>query len=168
VKAGANGWHQWHEGRIEQGQRLALLGANNEEMARVMLIPIATLEYWMRTKPGFRQAVEDGKMDADAKVANALFRRAIGYDYTEEVHSSYKGVLSKITVRRHSVPDTWAAFKWLTSRQRSKWTDVTKVESTQTNINIAKLDLSGLNMEELKLVKRVQLQQLTENAGDTN
>lgn len=159
---------QWHQGRIDQAYKLALLGASNEQMAEVMQISLGTLEYWMRTKVEFQTKVNAGKTIADSNVAEALYKRAVGYDYTEEQAFNNKGVIIKTTVRRHAIPDTWAGFKWLISRQREKWTDVSKVESTQTNINITKIDFSGLSMEELKIAKRLGLQQITSHVGDNN
>lgn len=155
----------WNATRPEQARRMALLGATNQQIADMMMVDVKTIEYWVRTKPEFAASMRMGKMEADAHVAEALYKAAIGYDYEEDVVSTYKGVQSVVRVTKHMPGNPWAMWKWLTARQRGLWTDVQHVENTQTNINITKFDFKGLSTEELRVMEKLGLKQLAENVS---
>lgn len=158
---------RWKDDFPRQAFQLALLGATDKQIAEIFNCNLQTIDYWKRTnKGGFRVALNRGKMQADAKVAEAFFKKATGYTVTEERILLDKGKPVPITVTRHIPPDSWAAFKWLSIRQREMWTDVQRTEITQTNININKFDFTGLSTEELMLVKKLGLKQLTEHVRD--
>lgn len=157
---------QWSDHRIKQAYKLALLGATDAQMADVMGVNVNTLAEWKRTQPGFYDAIMRGKMEADAEVAHSLYKNARGYDYEEERAFVIDGRIVKTTVKKHRVADSWAASKWLATRQRGLWTEIQKVETTQTNINISKVNFLDFSMEEMKLLRKMQLQQMATDVGD--
>jgi hypothetical protein len=150
---------KWRDDRNREVKALALLGATDEEMAEVMGVNINTFNLWKRTHPDFQKAMRAGKMIADAKTAKSLYKRANGFWIWETDIKMYRGQVIQTPVRKYYPPDSWAAAKILSIRQRTKWADVTKVETTQTNININKIDFSGLSTEELLLMKQIQEKQ---------
>jgi hypothetical protein len=152
-------YFKWNDDRARQVKALALLGATDEEMAEVMDININTFDLWKRTHPEFLRAMKSGKMAANAKVAKSLYKRANGFWVWENHVCMYRGVVIQTPVRKYYPPDSWAAAKILSIRERTKWADVTKIESTQTNININKLDFTGMSTEELLLMKQIQEKQ---------
>lgn len=151
-----------------QAYRLALLGATDREIADCLLISYETIKKWKQNYPEFLAELNRGKMEADSKVAEALYHRAIGYEMDDVDIKMYKGTIIKTPIRRKFPPDSWAAFKWLTLRQRAHWTDVRVTESTQTNVNINKIDVSGLTTEELRMLKSIGLKQLTNGISDNS
>lgn len=155
----------WNPDRIRQAFQLALLGATDKQMAAVMDVDIQTFDYWKRTKEDFRDALRAGKTEANAKVAEALFKKATGFWQTEWHITNYKGNIIKTKYKKYYPPDTLAATKWLTIRERAVWADIQRTEIMQTNINIMKIDLSALSTEELMLAKKIGINQLMENAG---
>lgn len=155
----------WNHDRTRQAFQLALLGATDKQMAEVMDVSLMTFDYWKRTKQDFREALKAGKTEANAKVAEALYKRATGFWQTETHITNYKGNIIKTKYEKYYPPDVLAATKWLTIRERSIWADIQRTEIMQTNINIMKIDLSGLTTEELMLAKKIGLTQLTENAS---
>lgn len=157
---------RWNKDRPLQAFKLALLGATDKQIADVMGVDINTLDYWKRTKQSFREMLNEGKMKADAEIAASFFKRARGYTYKEERTVMVKGKPLTSTVTRHVPADSWAAHKWLSLRQREKWADVQRTEIMQTNVNIMKLDLTGLSTEELMLVKKLGLKQLEAHVTD--
>ena len=156
----------WNNDRIREVYRLALLGLTDQEMADVMGVTISTFNAWKHERAKFRKALQKGKDEADSHVALALFKRAVGYTVVEDHVAVSKGVVTVTPVRRHIPGDVTAQIKWLQARQRGRWTEVQRHEVTNTNLNIIKMDLeNGLTMEEKMLVRKLQLKQLTQNAG---
>jgi len=160
----------WNNDRSRQAFQLALLGATDKEIAEVMGVNEHTIDYWKRkNKDGFLDALNAGKLKADAKVAEGFYKRAVGFTIKETVLHCYKGEIIKTVIDKYYPPDPWAANKWMSIRQRDKWTEITKLETIQTTININKFDFSGLSTKELEVVKKLQIQDikaLGEHVGD--
>jgi transcriptional regulator with XRE-family HTH domain len=159
---------QWNEDRPRQAYKMALLGLTLCQMAEVMDVSPKTLEYWQSNKPEFREMLKAGREKADMKVAESFFLNTQDrYVEEEEVHV-YKGVPSKVKVKKFIQGDKWAQARWLALRQKPLWADNSKVELNQTNIlNIQNLDLSIFNDQELLILKKAGLNQIqTELDGD--
>lgn len=159
---------QWNDNRCKQAYQLALLGATEAEMAAVMGVNIGTIEYWKRTRTEFLEALNNGKTQADAKVVESLFRAATGYEYTEEVSHVCRGEVIVTRITKYKTPDPWSAVKWLSLRRRADWSETHRVEVTNTNININRLDFSGMTNEELKLMANIGLKQLDAHDASNN
>ena len=157
---------KWNSDRPREAYELCLLGATDKNIANVMGVSDGTIELWKRTKPEFLEGLNRGKTIADARVARALYERAIGYSHPDVHIAMYKGQIIKTDITKHYPPDSWAANKWLSIRQRELWADVQRVENTQTNININKFDFSGISTEELLVLKKIGMKQLSENVRD--
>ena len=157
---------KWNDDRTREGFELALLGLTDEEMARVMDVDINTLNKWKRVHPVFRQALIEGKDKADAKVVHSLYRRATGFTIKEMHVCMYRGRVIQTPVDKYYAPDSWAANKWLSVRQRNKWADVSRVETSSTILNINKLDLTGISLEQMKVLRDIGMKQaLTQHAS---
>ena len=74
------GW-RYNPGMVDLGYKLALLGATDKEMAMVFEVDPVTIGYWKRTKLEFKEALQRGKIEVDMKVAESLFKCAVGYEY---------------------------------------------------------------------------------------
>ena len=160
---------KWTEDRPRQAYELALLGISEKRMAAVMGVDVATIEYWKTHKPEFVKMLNAGRDEASGKVAYALFRNAIEYEYFEDqVFVDKTGVPHKVTLKKHHKGDVMAEKAWLAAKERGVWGENSKIDITQTNININKLDLSSLTKEQLALVEAIQMKQLTINAGHDN
>jgi len=138
---------------------MALLGATDVQVAGVLGVSIKTVEYWKREKPEFLEALNRGKMEADSKVAEALYNAAIGYDYEEDIVSIFKGEVTKTRVKRYKHGNPWASARWLSIRQRSLWHESQSIDITNRNIHTLQLDLTAFSTEELTLLKRLGMQQ---------
>ena len=64
--------------------RYCLLGATDVDLAEFFGITEKTVIGWRKDYPEFLQAVLDGKVIADAKVAESFYKRAIGYEHPED------------------------------------------------------------------------------------
>jgi len=110
---------------IEQVERLAMLGFTNKELAEYFGLASddSALDTWTKRHPEFASALKRGRVEADCKVAAALFKRATGFNYTEEQAVGGKGGADVVTVERYQIPDVGAICFWLKNRHRNAWRD---------------------------------------------
>ena len=82
-----------------------LLGLTDDQLAGVLGIDVNTLNVWKREKPKFMESITAGKTNADAKVAQSLYNRALG-----------------------KKADVQAIKYWLNNTQRKNWSERQQVE----------------------------------------
>lgn len=158
-------------GRLHEVTQFALLGATNRDFANLFSVSIQTIDYWMRNYPEFRDAKEAGSMPADARVAECMYLRAVGYDYQEKEYQvvvdkdtgeEYR-MLKKITTK-HIPADVKAGFKWLAARRRDGiWTEAGYMRVHHTHegrINHLHVAAEDLDMEQLSDAAREVLFEL--------
>ena len=75
----------------EQVYRLCILGATNKAIADFFHITEPQLAVWQKEHITFDQAIHEGKVQADARVAQSLYKRACGYDAPDERIFQYNG-----------------------------------------------------------------------------
>ncbi|MFW6246754.1 MAG: hypothetical protein ACOC22_01065 [bacterium] len=164
---GRRGIDRWDPDYIRQAYHLALLGATDQDIADVFGVTLLTIHNWKRNKEGFLTALKRGKSRADAKVAHAMYKKAIGFKYKDahvltnriKKRDSKGKVIEEYTeplvveVDKESLPDTAAGFKWLGARQPDKWSQKTHIEGTVKHDH--KLDLSDFSIEELKVLDKL-------------
>lgn len=107
----------------EQGRKLALLGATDKQMAEFWGVCEATVNNWKTAHPEFLESITQGKMLADASVAESLYQRALGYSHPDTKFFCYEGAVIAQETTRHYPPDTQAASLWLRNRQPELWRD---------------------------------------------
>ena len=100
-----------------------------------MGIGYSTFNEWLTRFPAMSASLKKGKAPVDLEVENALFRRAIGYDYEETVTEVVQGAdgAEREHIRRHRKhmpPDVTAQIFWLKNRRPDRWRD--KVEAPNT------------------------------------
>jgi len=148
----------------ERAYRLSLLGLNDQQIGIALGVSVQTIENWKRTKREFRLAIQRGKLEADSKVANALYEKACGYSHPDthitSVFDKRTGTteIIKTPITKHYPPDTQAAIFWLTNRQRDHWQYTTKMEhSGKVKLEHADIptDLSDLTDDELNALKKM-------------
>ena len=106
----------------ELARQVARLGATNEELADILGVCRATLQNWIRDHPEFREAIDQGKLVGDAKVADRLYQRAIGYERPAiRFFANKEGPPTEVKYTYHHPPDTTAAIFWLRNRRRADW-----------------------------------------------
>lgn len=130
----------------ERVYKLCLLGAKDTEIADFFDISEATLNNWKIEYPLFLESIKSGKVDADIKVANSLYNRALGYDQKTDKIFQFQGEPVIVPTVEHVQPDTTAQIFWLKNRQPKQWRDKQEIESTNlnTNLNINEEDSSKL------------------------
>lgn len=111
-----------------QARKLCRLGLTDVEIADILDIAVSTLNNWKAEHPEFMEALKEGKSEADARVVESLYHRAIGYSHDAEKVFQFQGTVVRAPYREHYPPDTTAAIFWLKNRQPDKWRDVHKHE----------------------------------------
>lgn len=100
-----------------------LLGATDAQLAGVFEVCEDTINEWKKVHPSFAEALREGKLIADANVADALYQRAMGYTHRATKFFQYEGAIISKDYDEHYPPDTLAAKHWLNNRQREHWKD---------------------------------------------
>jgi len=151
----------------EKAYRLSLLGSTEKEIADFLDIALSTLSDWKRRHPQFKEALSQGKLDADSKVAEALFKRAIGYSHEDTDIRVVDGQIIKTPIEKHYPPETNAAIFWLKNRTRHSerpWLDISRNEISGPNgqaiksANLSRLIMNQLTNDELALLEKLAIE----------
>jgi hypothetical protein len=125
----------------EQVEKLCRLGYTDKDLARFFKVSINTIDNWKTRYPDFFLALLKGKQEADANVAEALYRNAIGCDYYENQPVKLKRKIfddtgkvirteeyvEVIHLKKHSKPDTTSQIFHLKNRRPDLWRDSKQV-----------------------------------------
>jgi hypothetical protein len=107
----------------DMARKLALLGLTDEEMATFFGVHVSTYYRWKNENPAFHEAVNAGKLIADANVAESLYKRATGEHVQVEKVIKKDGVHEVIKVMTYIPGEAGAAMNWLKNRRRQDWQD---------------------------------------------
>ena len=123
----------YRKGYVDLVFKYCLLGAKDTQLAEMFEVTEQTLNNWKHTHPEFFESIKAGRAEADAKVTNSLYRKALGYERDEielKVVSCGNGMseVEKVRIKKFYPPDTTAAIFWLKNRRPKDWRD--RVEHT--------------------------------------
>ena len=103
-------------------------GLTDEQIAAKIGIHKSTLYDWKDKYSDFSEAIKKGKEVVDTEVENALLKRALGFEYYEEVEELRQnrktGEFQMMVVKRSKKtvpPDTVAQIFWLKNRKPEAW-----------------------------------------------
>ncbi|OQK16734.1 hypothetical protein AU255_02165 [Methyloprofundus sedimenti] len=115
----------------EQAYKLCLLGLVDKDIAPILGISLRTLNRWKDKHHEFWQSIKAGKLQADANVAESLYKSAIGAHSVieEKVVPDGDGGTTIIEIKRQIPPDYRAQSLWLRNRQPAKWRDKVEVDA---------------------------------------
>jgi len=124
-------------------RKFCMLGATDDDLARLLEVPRETLDRWLATDADFAIAVRAGREVADATVAERLYARAIGYSHPAVKIFQSGGEPLKVDYTEHYPPDVQACVFWLRNRRRQDWRDKIEHEQTAASELMAALDAAG-------------------------
>ncbi len=164
---------QFSKAQLEQVELLAKLGATNNQLAEFFNKNHSTIDNWIKKSKEFRKARKKGGMVADLKVIQCMFKRATGYDYTEEQIVMVNGNVKKVKVKKHAIPSEKSILAWLTNRQRLLWTNSYanisvshKGNIEHTHKKVEELHMKELSKEAQDLIFEISQQQLIDGNRD--
>lgn len=105
---------KYDEGKLVLVEGWARDGLSEEQIAHNLAVSHETIRQWKLAHPEFLAAITHAKEIVDREVENALLKRALGYNYDEDVATPQGGV---VTVTKHLPPDVKAATWWLQNRK---------------------------------------------------
>ena len=115
-----------------QAAKLCALGATDSQLADFFEVAVSTISLWKVQHDEFSEALNVSKDQADAKVEQSLYRRALGYECDEvDIRVIDKEVI-QTPIRKIYPPDTTACIFWLKNRKTAEWRDKVEQEHTGT------------------------------------
>lgn len=104
-------------------------GLIDEQIAHNMGIRRSTLSEWKKRFPDIADALKKNKNIVDIEVENALYKRAVGYEFEEttiEIDDEGKKKFKK--TKKQMAPETLAIIFFLKNRKPEDWRDKREVE----------------------------------------
>ena len=96
-------------------------GAIERDIAKKLGVSESTFSGYKHAHQELMETLTVNKEVADARVESALYKRAIGYEYTETcTEDGPDGVKIKTTVKQVA-PDVTAQIYWLNNRRPDRW-----------------------------------------------
>lgn len=132
---------------VDQAKKLANKGFTDREIAEFFDVDERTINRWKHDHEDFCQSLKVGKDEADARVEQSLYRRALGYSHDAvKIHVASDGGITQVPFTEHYPPDTTAAIFWLKNRKKDEWRDVKAQEHSGPNgAPIESRDVSDLS-----------------------
>jgi hypothetical protein len=142
---------------IDQAFKFCLLGLDDKRIAELLGTSRAGLDRWKRAYPRFREAIERGRDRADAAVAGALYKRALGYSHpAEKIHVLKDGTVVRVPYTQHYPPDTAALNFFLANRQRDLWRRDPVAGDLNINLSLEQLVLGAIKLRESEKAKVIE------------
>lgn len=111
-----------------QAAKLCKLGATDAQLADFFEVSVSTINLWKVQHPKFSESIKVPKAEADERVEQSLYRRAMGYEHDETDIRVVDHKIIKTPTRKHYPPDTTAAIFWLKNRKPAEWRDKQEME----------------------------------------
>lgn len=154
IKIARGKFHIWlQEDNLIRIESWARMGLTDEQIAKNMGVNKATLYDWIKKFPDISNSIKKGKAPIDFEVENALFKRAIGYEY-EEVETTIEEIDGKQRkrikkIKKVALPETSAMIFWLKNRKPEQWRKLNPVVEAKLNAETEKLlkEAENLSLE---------------------
>lgn len=155
-------YHEWlQQDNLTMIEGWARQGLTDEQIASNIGVNKTTLYDWIKRFPNISNALKKGKAPVDFEVENALYKRAVGFEY-EEVETLYEEVngekKKKVKrIKRTALPDTSAIIFWLKNRKPEQWRKMNPVVENKLKAETEKLLKEAQNLETEEVAKVVFL-----------
>ena len=137
------------EPKLEEVRKWAKDGLSDKQIATNLGIAYSTFREYKKKYSALSAPLKEGKNCAVKQVENALFKKALGYDYeevtkelstNEETGKQELKITKVVTKRVH--PDTTAIIFYLKNRMPDKWrSDPHKVKMDEAILELRKKEL---------------------------
>ncbi len=119
-------------------------GLSDKQIAENLGISEKTFYLYLKKFSQFLQAYNKGKNNIIEHLENALFRKALGYEYEETTHekktNSIETIITEKKIKKHSAPDTNAGIFLLTNLNKTKWKRSPQIEDSEEEKEIILID----------------------------
>ena len=145
-------YHEWlQQDNLLMIEGWARQGLTDEQIASNIGIGTTTFYTWVDRFPVIRESLKKGKAPVDFEVENALYKRAVGFEYEEtetlieEVNGETKKKVKRI--KRTALPDTSAIIFWLKNRKPEEWRKMNPVVENKLKAETEKLLKEAQSLE---------------------
>lgn len=165
----SKGSHVYQPWMCEKAEELVgKLGARNEDLAMYFGVNVTSIEYWIKNKPDFYDAVTKGRIRAGMVMAKSLYMLGTGFTVpSKKIFCNAEGDVTRVPYNKYYAPNAFAAHKYLTIMFRHLgWSDNVKHEhhhSGEINHNHRKVEdipLEELTQEQQDLLFEINMKQL--------
>lgn len=116
---------------------IAARGMSDSEIELIYGLGSGQIALWKKHYPGLQRAIDEGRTSADSNVLFALYKTAIGYDFTEDQAVGGRDPCV-LQVRKHKAGEFAAQKHWLGNRIRrpdgsTEWPRSEQLELTGAN-----------------------------------
>lgn len=126
---------------IEQAGKLASLGAIDVEIADFFGVTEQTLNNWKLAHPKFFESIKIAKENADKRVEQSLYKRALGFERDSvKVGFDKEGNAIYAPFREYVVPDPTSMIFWLKNRRPADWRDKQEMDLKLTDALASRLN----------------------------
>ncbi len=117
---------------VAQARKQCAKGATDQELAEFFDVSLSTIKNWKAKHPAFLAALKIGKAEADDRVEQSLYARAMGYSHpaVKIFMPSNADAPVYAPYVEHVAPDTTAMIFWLKNRRPELWRDKREHEMT--------------------------------------
>ena len=153
-------YREWlQEDNLLRIEGWARQGLTDEQIASNMGISTATFYNWRNKHVEILESLKKGKAPVDFEVENALYKRAVGFEY-EEVETLYEEVngekKKKVKrTKRTALPDTSAIIFWLKNRKPEQWRKMNPTVENKLKAETEKLLKEAQSLETEEVAKVV-------------
>lgn len=155
VKKGRKSKYETHVApRLQEIEWWCREGLTEIAICKRLDVAESTFNNYKREFSELMESLKKGKEIADYQVEDALYKRAIGYEYEEETRQLTElGFTTTKIVTKHVSPDTGAIALWLKNRKRDSWQNTNTFDERlkQEQIKKAKAEASILENAASKL-----------------
>lgn len=116
----------------KQAAKLCLLGATDANLADFFGVSVSTINLWKVQHVEFSESIKVPKAEADERVEQSLYRRAMGYEHDEVDIRVIDSAVVQTPTRKFYPPDSTAMIFWLKNRKPQEWRDKQEVEHSGT------------------------------------
>lgn len=116
-------------------------GLSEEQIAKNMGISRSTLKVWKATYPAISATLKRTKEIVDREVENALYKRAMGFRYTEKTTETRYDLNGnpytyERIVEKEVLPDPTSMIFWLKNRRPAVWREKQQDETADRQITV--------------------------------
>lgn len=111
-----------------QAAKLCKLGATDAQLADFFQVSVSTINLWKVQHKAFSESIKVPKAEADERVEQSLYRRAMGYEHDEVDIRVVDHAIIKTEIRKYYPPDSTAMIFWLKNRKPAEWREKQEIE----------------------------------------
>lgn len=112
----------------KQAAKLCKLGATDAQLADFFQVSVSTINLWKVEHKEFSESIRVPKAEADERVEQSLYRRAMGYEHDEVDVKVIDKAVVLTPIRKYYPPDSTAMIFWLKNRKPAEWREKQEIE----------------------------------------